>query len=244
MKLLFDENLSPKLPRLLSALFPNSAHVRECGLKGFPDQRRQFPSLHWTAAAGHPMFLSMRSLWLKAAAILAGVWLIVAGVIWIAHKSKATPESVARYLEAHPVEGRPQEERGKVIESLAQQMNQLDAEERRELRMGRKLDGFFKSLRPEEQSRLLDLTLPAGFRQMMDSFNKMTPQRRKAFVERALADMKRRGEEEGTPAPDDANMQKIIGQGLHSFYSEASAETKMDLAPLVEQMQRNLQGLR
>ena len=37
MKLLFDENLSPKLPRFLSALFPGSLHVRECGLKGMPD---------------------------------------------------------------------------------------------------------------------------------------------------------------------------------------------------------------
>lgn len=38
MKLLFDENLSPKLPRLLANEFPNSLHVRDCGLKGFPDE--------------------------------------------------------------------------------------------------------------------------------------------------------------------------------------------------------------
>ena len=39
MKLLFDENLSPKLPRLLAALFPGSTHVRDGGLKGSPDER-------------------------------------------------------------------------------------------------------------------------------------------------------------------------------------------------------------
>lgn len=38
MKLLFDENLSPKLPRILSVDFPESMHVRDCGLKGFPDE--------------------------------------------------------------------------------------------------------------------------------------------------------------------------------------------------------------
>ena len=38
MKLLFDENLSPKLPRLLATLFPGSAHVRECGPLGLPDE--------------------------------------------------------------------------------------------------------------------------------------------------------------------------------------------------------------
>lgn len=38
MKLLFDENLSPKLPRLVENLFPGSVHVRDCGLKGRPDE--------------------------------------------------------------------------------------------------------------------------------------------------------------------------------------------------------------
>ncbi len=38
MKLLFDENLSPKLPRSLAAMFPGSAHVRECGLLGRIDE--------------------------------------------------------------------------------------------------------------------------------------------------------------------------------------------------------------
>lgn len=32
MKLLFDENLSPRLPGLIRDLFPGSAHVREHGL--------------------------------------------------------------------------------------------------------------------------------------------------------------------------------------------------------------------
>ena len=38
MKLLFDENLSPKLPSLMAAFFPESVHVRECGLLGLPDE--------------------------------------------------------------------------------------------------------------------------------------------------------------------------------------------------------------
>ena len=38
MTLLFDENLSPKLPPLLAGTFPRSLHVRDCGLKGFSDE--------------------------------------------------------------------------------------------------------------------------------------------------------------------------------------------------------------
>ena len=37
MKLLFDENLSPKLPRLLASFFPDSTHARDCGLLGLTD---------------------------------------------------------------------------------------------------------------------------------------------------------------------------------------------------------------
>ena len=37
MKLLFDENLSPKLTRRLADLFPDSLHVRDVGLKAADD---------------------------------------------------------------------------------------------------------------------------------------------------------------------------------------------------------------
>jgi predicted nuclease of predicted toxin-antitoxin system len=37
MKLLFDENLSPKLPNRLGDIFPNSLHVRDVGMKATID---------------------------------------------------------------------------------------------------------------------------------------------------------------------------------------------------------------
>ncbi len=37
MKLLFDENLSPKLPQRLATLFPHSIHVRDVGMKATID---------------------------------------------------------------------------------------------------------------------------------------------------------------------------------------------------------------
>ena len=37
MKLLFDENLSPELVRLIADIFPDSVHVREVGLKSADD---------------------------------------------------------------------------------------------------------------------------------------------------------------------------------------------------------------
>lgn len=37
MKLLFDENLSPKLPELLESEYPGSTHVKNCGLNKASD---------------------------------------------------------------------------------------------------------------------------------------------------------------------------------------------------------------
>ena len=39
MKLLFDENLSPKLVEFLGGEYPGSIHVREAGLQGAADDR-------------------------------------------------------------------------------------------------------------------------------------------------------------------------------------------------------------
>ena len=39
MKLLFDENVSPKLPEVLSDEYPSSIHVRSAGLRGANDQQ-------------------------------------------------------------------------------------------------------------------------------------------------------------------------------------------------------------
>jgi len=129
------------------------------------------------------------------------------------------------------------------MEAVAKKLNQLTYEERREVRLSRRLDRFFKGLNPEEQGRFLDLTLPDGFRQMMEALNKMDREKRKVFVEHTLEQLRK---DEGQNMPErlenDGNIQKIIDQGLKSFYSDASAETKMDLAPVIEQMQRNLQS--
>lgn len=37
MRLLFDENLSPKLPRLVADIFPGSLHVRDADMKAADD---------------------------------------------------------------------------------------------------------------------------------------------------------------------------------------------------------------
>jgi len=72
----------------------------------------------------------------------------------------------------------------------------------------------------------------------------MNPVQRQKFVDKALADMKQREGDRPKDEQLDANAKKIMEQGFKTFYSSASVEVKMDVAPLIEQIQRNLQERR
>jgi len=187
----------------------------------------------------------MRIFWIKAIVLLAAVWLVAGGIMMWARKTKPSPESVAHYIDTHSVEGRSPTERREIIDNLATQINRLGYEERRETRMERRPDQFFKNLTSEEQAYFLDRTLPEGFKQMMIAFNQMTPEKRFKLVQRTLEDLRRDREQYGDQPPPglgDPNVQKIVAEGLKSFYSDASAETKMDFAPIVEELQKNMQS--
>jgi len=183
------------------------------------------------------------SYWLKIGLALCVIWVIAGGAIFLAHSRKPTAESITAYVNKHPIDSLAGAGREKTIENVEGMLNRITREERQKLREERVTDKFFKALTPEEQSAFLDATLPTGFKQMMESFNKMDPKKRKEFVDHALEEMKKR-QGEDHPQNLDANAKKIMDQGLRSFYSDSSADVKLDLAPLIEQMQANLHGLR
>ncbi len=106
---------------------------------------------------------------------------------------------------------------------------------------------YFKGMTPEEQHFFMEKRIGKAFNQMMTAFNDMERDERKQLVERTLKRMREDdGEREGLrrlEQSDPAATEKIVNEGLRAYYQDASAETKLDLAPLMEQMQRNLQGL-
>ena len=180
---------------------------------------------------------------LRALLVIAGIWLVAGGIAWLARSAKPTPASLERYVAAHPLADRPAPERALVIEKVAGQLNRLTFEDRRAFRQEHGMDAFFKSLTPDEQSRFLDLTLPEGFRQLMQALNAMKPEQRKKIVDRALQNIEAGRERGDRPPIDSAQQQKIIDQGMNAFYQDANADVKLDFAPVIEQMQRSLQHI-
>jgi hypothetical protein len=175
------------------------------------------------------------------------VWLLAAGTAHLVRSMKPTPESLVRYVDAHPMANASTAERRQIIDKVVAQLNRLNFEERRAVRTSKSIDGFFRNLTDEERNDFLDRTLPEGFRQMMLALNKMTPEKRKQLVERALSDLDKanaNGSDQARRPIDQAQSQKIIKQGMSAFYEEANADVKMDFAPVIEQMQRTMQSLR
>ncbi|MEX1119171.1 MAG: hypothetical protein WEB60_10315 [Terrimicrobiaceae bacterium] len=181
--------------------------------------------------------------WIKASAILLVVWGIAAGVILYSRAARPTAESLSAYLDNNSLAGLPESKRAGVIAKVAGQLNRLDFEERQELRKLRTERTFFEQMTDAERRDFLEQTLPEGFRQMMLALNKMSPEERKKIVNRVLDDIERDSPEIAERI-DNTDAQKVISEGLGSFYEEASAEVKMDFAPVIERLQRATQGMR
>jgi hypothetical protein len=175
--------------------------------------------------------------------ILVVIWLIAGGVILFTRMARPTPEGLSAYIDKHPIENLAPAERAEVIAKVADQLNRLDFEQRQQLRQLRADRKLFEQMTAEERARFMDLTMPEGFRQLMLALNKMDPGQRKKMVQRALDDIDRDTPEIGERINREA-AQKMISQGMSSFYEEASAEVKLEFAPVIEKLQRATQSMR
>lgn len=109
----------------------------------------------------------------------------------IVERSRPTPQKFMRYVAEHPLEGLDASRRVAIIDRAGRLLNGLSSEQRLELKKSGVLRDFFTKLTREERRRFAELTLPAGFRQMVKTLNKMDPQQRKKVVERTLRDLRR-----------------------------------------------------
>lgn len=180
--------------------------------------------------------------WWTVLLVLAGVWAVAAVVIGWSRAVRPSAESLVAYIDANSLEGLPPEKRREVIAKAAEQLNRLDFEERQKLRELRQDRTFFEQMTPEERREFLEATLPEGFRQLMLALNKMDPEERKKLVNRALDDIEEDSPEIARRINED-DARKIISEGLGTFYEEASADVKLDFAPVIERLQRATQNL-
>src|SRR5690606_22272625 len=93
----------------------------------------------------------------------------------------------------------------------------------------------------------VDLTIRESMGKFMEALDALPPDERKKFVEQGLRDVEEgRTEEEMLRARElgDDLLETISSEGLRAYFEKASADTKLDLAPLMEAINETMQGLR
>ncbi len=186
-----------------------------------------------------------RKTWIIGLLSLAAVWAIALTGMAIARSQQVTAEKVIAFVKDNPLKEKQPEDREKFVRELADKVNRLSFEQRQEMRDDKPLWQAFEQMNETERKLWLDLTLSRSVKKMMLAFNEMSPSKRKELVEEAMQNMKknrkRTGEGELGKRVNDENMKRIIDEGMKAFMTDASAGTKIDLQPLIEQMQRVLQ---
>jgi uncharacterized membrane protein len=189
-----------------------------------------------------------------AVAILAVIWIVAVAGYTIAKNAKVTPEKVRAYTQSADFGHLSAADRAKAIKKLADMLNALSLEERQSLQLDRTAYRWFEQMTEEEKGEFLEATMPTGFKQMLAAFEEMPEDKRRRTVDQALKQMKDAREKmaaSGQLPPQSATnrvvlseelRQKVTTIGLKSFYSQSSAQTKAEMAPLLEEMQRMMES--
>ncbi|MEN3942466.1 hypothetical protein WJU23_14300 [Prosthecobacter sp. SYSU 5D2] len=194
-----------------------------------------------------------RRIWLTAAVLLALIWSAVAVIMHQTDHLVSWPEKVIVLVEQAPwlkgPEGSP-ESRRLYLNQVITNLNRLDTQQRRRLREDAQesIDRFFASLIEEEQKEYVNRTVEPYFESISKGLKLIPEEERKRLVGRIRNDLKnlRGTSAEGDRLSDQDRefMEFMIAEDPILFLREAPTKVKMELAPVLEEMQSRVQGMR
>ncbi len=195
-----------------------------------------------------------RPLVLAALGILA-IWLLAWGGHRLSANSKMTAERLARYVRSVELNQLTSPARTKAIRELTDKLNALPPDERRQARLQRIAEGWFDQMTDLEKEAFIEATFPAGVKQMLSAFEQLPDNKRKKTIDDALKRLRDARDDmaednsaatgTGTNQPPVLSAeleQKVRTIGLKTFFAESSAQTKAEVAPLLEEMQRMMES--
>lgn len=187
-----------------------------------------------------------------AAIALGVVWALAWGGYTLAARGRVTIEKIQAYVNSVDLKKLSAAERATAIQKLADQLNALSFDERRRTRVEGTWRDWFSEMTEEEKGLFIEATLPTGFKRMISAFEEMPDERRRRAVNDALKQLREAQQRSGDPRtalagsnapPISEELQKKVATiGLKTFYSQSSAQSKAELAPLLEELQRQMQS--
>ena len=187
-------------------------------------------------------------------AVLA-IWLVALAGYSIAKHRKMTAEKVKAYAASVDLSKLSGDARARALKELADMINALSQEERRKAQMDRLAWNWFSEMTEAEKADFIEATMPTGFKQMLTAFEQLPDDKRRQTIDDALRRLRegggrpgfgpRGGNRQGTNAPPPLSPElqaRIRTIGLKTFYSQSSAQTKAELAPVLEELQRVMES--
>lgn len=198
-----------------------------------------------------------RRLILQALVATLAVWAVVAVVRGVAGERRITAEKLEAAISESDFEdwsgrnslppGGPTERRDRQLREIADMVNRLDFAEREKTRERRSGERFFGRLADPEKELFIDLTIEESMTTFMQAIDALPAGERRKFVEDGLREIEDgRTEEEMQRARELSEdlLARVSNEGMKAYFEEASAETKLDLAPLMEAMDEVMKGMR
>ena len=160
-----------------------------------------------------------------------------------------TAEKVRAYADSVNFAALKYAPRAKALKDLEDKLNALSYEERQRLRSERLMNGWLAQMTEVEKERFIEATMPTGFRQMITAFEQMPDEKRHKVIEDALKNLRNganrpptggagKGSGDAPPLISPELEAKIRTIGLSELLSKSSAQTKAEVAPFLEELQR------
>lgn len=194
---------------------------------------------------------------LQSLLLITLIWVVVEGLRAIAGSKRITAERVAVTIEAADFDdwsgfGQAPDQsmakaRHKSLREISNMVNRLDFAERQRSRESQATEKLFRRLSPSEKKLFIDLTVRESMGKFMEALDSLPPEKRKEFVEQGMREIQsgKTGEEmEKASELGEDLLETIANEGMRAYFEKASADTKLDLAPLMESMNEVMQGLR
>jgi hypothetical protein len=186
---------------------------------------------------------------------IVGIWIAAVAAYEIFQHSKMTAEKLRAYLTETDLSKLSGAARAKALRDLADKINALPPDERQRGRLDHLWAKWFRDMNEQEKSDFLEATMPSGFKQAIASFEKQPPDRRQKAIAQALQQLREDASGSSTNNLASTNnagtntivlsddlQKKVAMMGIQTVYSSSSAETKAELAPLLEEIQRNMES--
>lgn len=183
-------------------------------------------------------------------------WALALAGFAVARHLQVTPEKLTALLASTDLAKLSSEQRRAHLERVAEWLNRLGLEERRSVRLGPAWEAWFRELSQSEKGELMERTLPTGFNQMLTAFEEMPPDRRRAAIETTVRRLQEAREQlaeagadpetgEGGERPEEVDpelREKMVALGVKTFLDQGSPETKAELQPMLEELQRGMES--